>query len=441
MHNPLDTVSHGLAFLAGIVILISVTVSLLRTVVVPRPLRSNYSDLVTATVIGTTRLIARTRPTYKDKDAVLSWGGPILIVAMLVSWLLGYLLAYTLLEFGASADRTVEQAFRQAGSNLFTLGMGGMHDGVLTIIDFMAAATGPIVIAMLIGFLPSVYSSYLDRERVMAEVGIVAGEPMWAPEWLARASLAGSLGNLVDAMPQYADWATNLRMTHATYPVLQFMRSARYTRHHIVTLLAMLDAANLLASVSTKVPHRQLFIMILNGSQALWTLQILFYSPRRWRSRVPILGRFMEPADALDAQVYSIPAWQRDLAAVHLASARDAARGMAPWRHGDDAPREVPESQLSRAEFDAAITMMREAGMTIDRDEDEAWAMFHRIRSRYEFPAYEIARALSAVPAPWSGPRNVDLPTIWPNSAVEIRRSDTGPGDGASAPPDRSAEA
>ena len=93
MDNPLDTLSHGAALVIGIVILISVTVSLLRTVVVPRPLRSNYSDLVSFLVIGATRLIAKTRRQYKDKDAVLAWGGPVLILAMLVSWLVGYLIA------------------------------------------------------------------------------------------------------------------------------------------------------------------------------------------------------------------------------------------------------------------------------------------------------------------------------------------------------------
>lgn len=422
MHDPLDALSHGAALVIGVAILISVTVSLLRTVVVPRPLRSNFSDIVSALVIGVTRLIARTRRDYADKDAILTWGGPVLILALLVSWLAGYLVAYTFLEFGASADRTIGEAFRQAGSNLFTLGMGGTHDGTITIIDFMAAATGPIVIAMLIAFLPSVYSSYLDRERTMAELSSVAGEPIWAPEWLARAAVAGSIDNVVANMGTYADWATNLRLTHSTYPVLQHIRPPRYTRHPIVTLLAMLDAANLLASLCTKVPHRPLFIMIVNGSQALGILYDLFYAPRSWRSRIPIVGRLLQGDPTGNAEVYVVPAWQRNLAAIHVASARDAARGMAPWRSGALHTGEERASQLTRAEFDQAVDMLREAGLPIDRDPDASWTMFQQIRAGYEFPAYEIARTLTAVPAPWSGPRDGNIATIWPTSVLEVLR-------------------
>jgi len=426
--------THGMSIVIGILLLVIVTVSLLRTVVVPRPLRSNYSDAVTGIVIGSTRLIARIRREYRDRDAVLSWGGPILILALLLSWLLGYLAAYTFLEFGASTDRSLAQAFRQAGSNLLTLGMGGSHDGSITVIDFMAAATGPIVIAMLIAFLPSVYSSYLERERIMVELAIIAGDPIWAPEWLVRAHIADSLDELIANFDAYADWATNLRLTHSTYPVLLHIRSPRFTRHPITTLLAMLDAANLLASLSSKVSHRQVFTMIINGSQAVEVLYVLFFAHRTKRSRIPILGRFLEPPLEASASEGPIPAWQRGLAAVHQASARDAALGMEPWRRGSVNAEAEAEIGVTRPDFDRAVAMMREAGVTIDRDVDQAWTMFRRIRTRYAFPACEIARALTAVPTPWSGPRTGGIATMWPTSVLEVLRS------GAPVDPDRAAD-
>ena len=429
MNEVTHLFTHAVSFVIGVLLLIVVTVSLLRIVVVPRPLRSNFSDAVSGLVIGTTRLVARTRRSYQGKDSVLSWGGPILIIALLISWLLGYLVAYTFLEYGASTDRTLTQAFRQAGSNLFTLGLGGDHDTTLTVIDFMAAATGPIVIAMLIGFLPAVYSSYLDRERIMAEISVIGGEPIWAPEWLARASVSKTLDSLMTSFPAYADWATNLRMTHCTYPVLFHIRSPRFTRHSITTLLAVLDAANLLASLGPRTPDRRLFLMILNGSQALEIMYVLFFSPRSWRSRIPIVGRLLDPVDDTGAHIRAVSAWERSLTAVHLASARDSARGMGAWRLDDLQAGEDRPTSLTRADFDAAVEMLREAGLPIERDIDEAWAMFRALRTRYEFTSYEMARQLTAVPAPWSGPRNGVIETMWPASVVQIVRDDEVTGD------------
>jgi hypothetical protein len=78
-------------------------------------------------------------------------------------------------------------------------------------------------------------------------------------------------------------------------------------------------------------------------------------------------------------------------------------------------------STLTRDQFDKAVSMMRAAGMQIDRDLDEAWAMFRDIRKEYEFPAYGMALKLDVAPAPWSGPRFRRTDIIYPSSAVEMR--------------------
>lgn len=419
--DPLHLLTHTSAFVLGVVLFIVVTVSLLRTVVTPRPLRSNYSDAITGIVIGGTRLIARLRRSYAYKDSVLAWGGPLLIIGMLVGWLIGYFVAYSLLIFGASStDRAFSEAARQAGSALFTLGMSGARTDDLVVIEFLAAATGPIVIAMLIGFLPSVYSSYLERERTMASLALIAGDPMWAPEWIVRSQLTGALGDFNAQMVTWAEWATNLRLTHTTYPVLQHVRSPRLTRHYVVTLLGLLDTAALLASLSTKVEHRHLFTMLLNGSQAFDSLYLLFYAPRKIRSRIPVLGRLISGSARDDYTTFAVPAWEQQLAAVHDASARDTAHSMGSIRIGDLVAGESQPIALTREEFEHAVAMIRESGFEIDRHPDEAWAMFRMIRSRYEFPAYVMAERLTAVPAPWSGPRRGFSTTIAPTSALEM---------------------
>lgn len=418
--DGLHLATHTFATIIGIFLFIAVTVSLLRTIVVPRPLRSNYSDLVTGLVIGATKVVARTRNDFRSKDAILAWGGPLLILAMLIGWLLGYLLAYTFLIFGWSADHTFTEAARQAGSSLFTLGLAGAHTDPVVALDFMAAATGPIVIAMLIGFLPTVYSTYLDRERAMADLSLTAGDPVWAPEWIVRAQLTNSIDTFDATFNDWANWATSLRLTHTTYPVLLFVRSPRFTRHYVVTLIGLLDVAALLASLSTKVGHRSLFTMLLHGTQAFDSLYLLFFAKRPFRTHIPIFGKLLTAKESDDYNAFSVPAWESRLAAVHMASAHDSAVGMGSVHVGELLEGEEQPVSITREEFNTAVDMITESGFTIDRDLDEAWDMFRRIRSRYEYPAYVMAKRLQAVPAPWSGPRETDLPTMWPTSALEM---------------------
>ena len=84
---------------------------------------------------------------------------------------------------------------------------------------------------------------------------------------------------------------------------------------------------------------------------------------------------------------------------------------------------ETRDSTLTREEFDYALDYMASAGITIERDRDEAFAIFRSIRGRYEAAAYHLAQRFYLTPAPWSGPRNPDTPVIWPALAGKLADS------------------
>ena len=75
---------------------------------------------------------------------------------------------------------------------------------------------------------------------------------------------------------------------------------------------------------------------------------------------------------------------------------------------------------ITRAEFDAAVDLLRRADFPIDTPLDEAWEQFRVSRSRYEYAVYAMARELDATPAPWSGPRRVPTGTMWPTRVVDL---------------------
>lgn len=418
-HLIADLLSRGAATLVGLFLVVATTVSLMRTVVIPRSLRSVISDSVARMVTAVAFGVARIRKSYVKRDGVLAWAGPSTILLQLVTWLLLYLVAYGLLLYGIGG-RDLGDSLRQAGSSLFTLGFSAVNREEQTIIDFVAAATGPIVIAMMIGFLPTIYSAYLDREVDVTMLGVSAGEPAWGPEMLSRFSLSDDLPGISAEFLRWGESASRLRMTHVTYPVLIWVRSARASRHYTVALLAAMDAAALQVSLNSSLQRTGAHRLLVHGGQAFEVLYVIVSQRRTWRTRMPFLGRFAagpvdDPPDGP-----RLPGWNRRMVATEMAADFDAMMGLDAEAVNTLGRGEEKPLQITRADFDMAVDILQRSDFPIDRDLDEAWHQFRTARARYEFAAYSLCRILDATPAPWSGDRTIPTPTMWPTLAVDM---------------------
>ncbi len=416
----LDLFSRSAATIAGLFLFVVTTISLLRTVVVPRSLSSVISNAVAGTITRFHRWIASTRKTYEGRDAVLAWNGPLIIVGQLLTWLLLYFAAYGLWIYGIGGVN-IGDAFRQAGSSLFTLGFADSTQTGPTALAFMAAATGPIVIALLIGFLPTIYGAYIDREVNVSLLGVSGGEPSWGPEFLARLTLNEQLDATSSQFSAWTQWFGNLRLTHTTYPVLIQIRSATPYRHWAVATIAILDAASLQLSLTKTQPRSESSAVIIHGTQTLEILYSIMFVKKRIRSRIPLVGHYFGSPNLGKAEIAKMPGYQPGRIAFEMAATSDSTR------HFSEAAINLIRAgvgkgiQLPRADFDSAYNMLKEAGYPIEVDQDVAWEQFAISRARYEFTAYEICKRLDAVPAPWTGDRKKPTPVIAPASAVKIK--------------------
>ena len=249
---------------------------------------------------------------------------------------------------------------------------------------------------------------------------MTAGEPAWGPELLARAALTDALPGLPSLFLEWGRWSTRLRMTHVTYPVLVWVRSARGRRHFIVSLLTVMDAAALKLALTTKLPRREAFELLLQGGQAMEVLYLALFEKRGWRRRIAFAGRFDGASAEARQALRQMPAWNSRMLAIQAASDMDALKGQGAEAVEALARGEHRALTLARAEFDHAVDVLRRSGFPIDRDIDEAWEEFRITRARYEFAAYEICRVLDAPPAPWTGERTIPTPTMWPTLAVDV---------------------
>lgn len=437
--NVLDIASRTGAMALGIAIFLIALVSLFRTIVMPRALNSTLSQLVMAAVVLCTRGLARLRRTYKGRDAILAWAGPIFLFVILLTWLVLFMISYALMIYAISPKLSLGESVQQSGSSLFTLGFAAGRGQEQTAIDFVAAATGPIVIALMIGVLATIYSIYLDREKNVGLLGGIAGEPSWGPELLCRSALANNVPALTDMFTGWAAWATSVRISHQTYPVLIYVRSPGVRAGYAVALLAVLDAAAMKVALNKTLPRTGSFTLLLDGSMAMETLYEQAMKQQSLRASVPLSAHLFRKASTTRIDETMVSAVSPEMQAAQTAAARDALAELTSQERETLEAGETQPLELSRGEFNEAYALVKESGFPVERSEDEAWPIFCEARKRYEFPALQLLKLLYAVPAPWAGTRNPATPTIWPSLSVqllkEMRANATSP-DGSTTQPE-----
>jgi hypothetical protein len=352
---------------AGVALLLVTAGSILRNVVVPRGLASTVVRLLWRGLRRVLVLLARPFGTYEARDKLLAWLAPAVLVGMLLCWLAALFLAYGLIMYAVSGLR-LAASLREAGSSMFTLGYASGQGRNLTLLDFLAAATGPVVIALQISYLPQLYNAYNRRETEVTLLQARAADPAWGPELLARQALVGTVDQLAGLYQNWERLAADIGESHANYPVLLAFRSPRPYRSWIVALLAVMDAAAMHLSLApTSAPAAQARLMLRSGFTAL----------------------------------------------------RDIARVLRLPFNPD--PRPEDEVGLTYDEYAAAVDHVLKAGFITERTAEQSWPHFRGWRVNYEPIGYALARKVDAVPALWTGDRDWDAEPMAP-SRPEDRR-------------------
>ena len=348
----------------GVVLILATWGSVLSVLVVPRRSRDRLSRLVNAITDGVFRVATSRMRGYASRDRLLAGQAATLILLQLATWLALFYLGFALVLQLFDAHGTAH-AFAQAGSSLFTLGYTGPDTAELSVIDYLAAATGLIVVALQIGYLPTLYSAFNRRETEVTLLSSRAGTPAWGPEILARTRYgftSADDGAVMDRFYlQWERWAADLSESHSNYPVLMRFRSPAKLASWLVALVAVMDSAALWLALSPdRAPTTEARLALRMGFSALRSL-----------------------ADTIGIPVEHDPDPDSDL-------------------------------QLSYADYLAGIQRIASTTFVMDRSPEQAWPDFRGWRINYEAVAYALADRFDAVPAPWTGPRHTGDPTMPP---------------------------
>jgi hypothetical protein len=348
--------ARSVAAAVGAVLVLTAWASVIGTLIVPRPVASRMTRWVDKVVLAVYRLATRNVSDYRRRDRILATQAAAILLTQLVTWMVFVLIGFALLLW-PFARAGIASSFSDAGSSLFTLGYSepaGSWPGVLV---FIAAATGLVIVALQVGYLPTLYAAFNRRETEVALLNARSGVPSWGPELLARTHYAlGSGTSTVNTLPdlytRWERWAADVAESHTTYLPLVRFRSPRPFSSWVTALLAVLDSAALYLALSPAaaptVPAR---LCLRGGFDCLHRV-----------------------ANAMGCNVPEMP---------------DPAAGIS----------------VTYEEFLTAVERMREVNFNIEREPADAWPDFVGWRVNYEKAAYAIAAAVDAVPALWSGPR------------------------------------
>jgi hypothetical protein len=370
----LNVALDAVAILAGAGIVVATTLSAIATLVVPRGVPARLTRTVFLVVRRLFDLRVKVARTYERGESAMAWYAPLSLLALAGTWLVLICAGFSAIFFGLGAGSAVE-SFEASASSLTTLGFVGVDGFAQITAGAVCASLGLLLIALLISYLPTIYSSFQRRESLVTRAVMQAGSPPSGIELLVRFQrLAG-----LDALPSntWQPWTAgfvDIEESHTSIAALPFFRSPRPERHWLTATGAVLDAASLRAS----------------------TIDL----PRDLEAELTIRAGY--------------------LAVRHIADF---------FAIGYDAdPQRGDPISITRDEWEEARRQLAAEGVPVRDDVDEAWLDFAGWRVNYDVPLLALSTLTMAPYAPWSsdrGPTHRHHPPI-----LGSRRTRRGAGNG-----------
>ncbi len=343
-------IGHVVIFLLGVALVIATLFSAIRTFVLPRSANDKMTRMLFLSIRFIFKQIMRPMRTYVQRDAILAYYAPICLLSLPAFWLSLVLIGYMGM-FWALNDLSWHDAFKISGSSLFTLGYATLDSTLSTALISSEALIGLILVALLISYLPTMYSAFSRRESTVTLLEVRAGSPPSALELFMRFRRLHRLEELHEIWDTWETWFSELEESHTSLAALAFFRSPRPHRHWVTAAGAVLDAAALAASTLDIPKDTHADLCIRAGYLALGHIAEFFKIP---------YNAHPKPTDPIS---------------------------------------------VTRAEFDAVCEQLAAADIPLKPDRDQAWRDFAGWRVNYDTVLVALARLTMAPEAPWSSDR------------------------------------
>jgi Ion channel len=240
----------------GIFTVVLVLLDAFETIVLPRRIRKEFrlSRVFYRRTWLPWRRIAGHIAAPGRRENFLGYFGPLSLIFLLALWACGLIFGFTLLQYGAGdhvqlngQPVTFYALIYHSGETFFTLGYGDIvpTSALARFLAVLEAGMGFGFLGTVIGYIPTIYSSFSRREIEISMLDERAGSPSTASELLSRMGKSTQQDVLDGVFRDWERWAAEVLESHLSYPALSFFRSQHNNQSWLGALTTVLDASSL----------------------------------------------------------------------------------------------------------------------------------------------------------------------------------------------------
>jgi hypothetical protein len=238
------------AVVAGLILVLSVLADMVNTLVATSTSTARW--WLTARLYqwawGFTRRVAGAVRSDAVRERLLATFAPVSVLALLGVWVVQQVLGFGLIWWGMggiSGAESLADSIYYSGVVYFTLGFGELvpTEIVPRIGALVEALSGVLTTALVIGYLPALYSAYSERERQLLMLDDATEGRMTPANLLKSRAPNGDIESMYPFFESWEAWVASVIETHSTFPMLVLFRSKDPGQHWITALGVVTDAA------------------------------------------------------------------------------------------------------------------------------------------------------------------------------------------------------
>lgn len=233
---------------------------------------------------------ARRMKPGRGRESFLSVFGPLSMLALFATWIALLIFGFAALHWSLATPMQTPDGSSDfgtywyfSGSTFFTLGYGDVMP-VQRLGRFLAVVESGLglgFLAVIIGYLPTLFQAFSRRETTIMLLDARAGSPPTAAQLLTRLGQAHQIDAVDRFLVEWERWAADLLEGHLSFPVLSYYRSQHDNQSWLAALTAILDTcALLLAGVKGKHAY-QAQLTFAMARHAAVDLALVFKTPPR----------------------------------------------------------------------------------------------------------------------------------------------------------------
>jgi hypothetical protein len=241
---------YFLAAVLGILVVLAVLADMVNTLVTTTTSQWKYwlTRILYRRTWRATRLLGHLISDEVRRERFYSLFAPVSVLMMLAAWVAQQIFGFALIWWGiggvSGVDSFIDSIY-YSGVVFFTVGFGEVVpvDQVPRFGALIEAFTGVLTTALVIGYLPALYSAYSEREQKLTTLDDGTEERITPTSLVMSRTPDADPRALDQFFTDWEAWVAQVLETHTTFPMLSLFRSQHPGQSWITALGLVTDAA------------------------------------------------------------------------------------------------------------------------------------------------------------------------------------------------------